>query len=141
MSYVAVTKGLARQLLSTFDKLRMNGDKLDERRQAQDERLSQDELRMNEHSWAYGRAGVVLLLRAGRGRPAAGGGNVGGPAQGGRGRTRPACDRRRSAAAATGSGPADLGWREDFSPALALKLSAPRRVDTLLLPLTAFASG
>ena len=109
MSYVAVTKGLARRLLSSA------------LRQAQDKRpaLSQ-ELREGMDGLGLcffsGRAGAVqrrteetsaALLRAGADSTA----RIG-----------------SDGAAAARQWAADLGWREDFSPVLALKLSAPRRV-------------
>ena len=108
MSYMAVTKGLARHLLSSAEVTGGNGVPLSQ------------ELRENMGGLGLcffsGRAGAVRrrveetsagLLRAG------------------------ANDAARidgDGAAATRNWAADLGWREESTPTLALKLSAPRRV-------------
>ncbi len=107
MSYVAVTQGLARHLLSSLEATGSEGAPLS---QELWERMAGLGL-----CFFSGRAGAVrrrveetstALLRAGAG------GTVSTSSDG---------------AAAARQWATDLGWREDFSPILALKLSAPRR--------------
>ena len=122
MSYVAVTKGLARHLLSSPAETGGNGVPLS--------RELRERVEVLGLCFFSGRAGAVrrrvdetsaALLRAGADSAARinGGG-----------------------AAASRQWATDLGWREDFSPTLALKLSAPRRripplaSDCLLIRLT-----
>ena len=107
MSYVAVTRGLARHLLSSLEATGSEGAPLGQELR---ERMAGLGL-----CFFSGRAGAVrrrveetsaALLRAGAG------GTVSTSGDG---------------AAAARQWATDLGWREDFSPTLALKLSAPRR--------------
>ena len=108
MSYVAVTQGLARRLLSGPDGTGSGGVSL-----GQELRERMGGLGLCFFS---GRAGAVrrrveetsaALLRAGAEDAAQTGGD---------------------GAAVARHWATDLGWREDFSPYLAVKLSAPRRV-------------
>ena len=108
MSYLAVTQGPARRLLSSLAAMGSGGAPLS---QGPWERIGGLGL-----CFFSGRTGAVrrrveetsaALLRTGADDAA----HVGG-----------------DGAAGARQWGADLGWREDFSPALALKLSAPRRV-------------
>ena len=108
MSYVAVTNGLARHLLSSSAVTGIGGIPLSQQLREQMEGLGL--------CFFSGRAGAVrrrveetsaALVRAGADEAARIDGD---------------------GAAATRHWAADLGWREDSTPTLALKLSAPRRV-------------